>query len=250
MNHYPRHIGDWLRDTAHLTETEECIYSRLIDQYYSREKPLPVDPSQCCRLVRANSRESRKAVVTVLSEFFTQSSDGWRQKRCDQEIEKFQTRSIQAADSARERWKKANANAQRTHSDGNANQNQEPEPIKSNALSSSAEKPPKLDVVSLKLNTVNSERREAAKEIIGFLNSKTAKNYRLVDPNLGPIMARMKEGATVRELRAVIARKCREWGSDEKMARFLRPATLFNATNFAQYVGEVPPESEVSDAVS
>lgn len=99
----------------------------------------------------------------------------------------------------------------------------------------------KPDVVALKVDRSNSERREAAREILGFLNAKTGRNYRLVDANLGPIMARMKEGATVRELRAVIARKCREWGSDEKMMQYLRPATLFNATKFNQYVGEVPP---------
>lgn len=104
------------------------------------------------------------------------------------------------------------------------------------------------DVVSLPAKKANQERREQAREALGFLNAKTGRNFRMVDANLGPIMARMKEGATMRELRAVIARKCRDWGADEKMAQYLRPATLFNATKFAQYVGEVPPvEMEAVD---
>lgn len=89
MNHYPRHIGDWMRDTAHLSEVEECIYSRMIDQYYSREKALPADKASVCRLVRAASKEARKAVDVLLAEFFSLEADGWHQKRCDLEIAQY-----------------------------------------------------------------------------------------------------------------------------------------------------------------
>lgn len=102
MNHYPRHIGDWIRDTAHLSEVEECIYSRCLDQYYSREKPLPADPASVCRLVRASSKEARKAVETVLNEFFSEQADGWHQKRCDEELQTYRER----VEKARENGKK------------------------------------------------------------------------------------------------------------------------------------------------
>jgi uncharacterized phage protein (TIGR02220 family) len=39
----------------------------------------------------------------------------------------------------------------------------------------------------------------------------------------------------------VIAKKTREWLHDEHMTEYLRPATLFNRTNFAQYQGELAP---------
>ena len=47
----------------------------------------------------------------------------------------------------------------------------------------------------------------------------------------------------------VIAKKVREWGADPKMSTYLRPATLFNATKFAQYQGElvVPVEHHHGD---
>ena len=133
MNHYPRHIGDWLRDTAHLSEVEECIYSRCIDQYYSREKPLPLDLGQCARLVRAASAAARKALATILPEFFTEGPDGWHQKRCDEEIRHYTERSESARHSVEARWGKRNANVDTnvlpTQYERNTNQNQEPEPV-------------------------------------------------------------------------------------------------------------------------
>lgn len=101
MNHYPRHIGDWMRDTAHLSEVEECIYSRLVDQYYSRERPLPTDAVQCCRLVRAITPAARRAVTVVLGEFFTLEADGHHQKRCDVELQAQAERSEKAAKGGR-----------------------------------------------------------------------------------------------------------------------------------------------------
>ena len=85
----------------------------------------------------------------------------------------------------------------------------------------------------------NAERLKIAREIIAFLNAKTGRNYRAVHANLNPICARLKEGATEVELRQVVAKKAREWGNDEVMEKYLRPKTLFNATNFAQYQGEL-----------
>jgi uncharacterized phage protein (TIGR02220 family) len=81
--------------------------------------------------------------------------------------------------------------------------------------------------------------KEEAKQILQFLNQKTGRNYRDGDANLDFIVARLKGGATPEELRQVVAKKCREWAGDEKMAEYLRPATLFNRTKFAQYQGEI-----------
>ena len=41
MNYYERHIGDYLKDTAHLSLLEHGIYGRLLDIYYTREEPIP-----------------------------------------------------------------------------------------------------------------------------------------------------------------------------------------------------------------
>ena len=84
-----------------------------------------------------------------------------------------------------------------------------------------------------------SGKPDVAVQILEFLNFKTGRNYQPVKANIEMIKARLKDGATVDELRMVVAKKCREWATDEKMNEYLRPATLFNRTKFAQYQGEL-----------
>ena len=88
---------------------------------------------------------------------------------------------------------------------------------------------------------LNGKKTEAV-EVLNFLNEKAGRAYRPTEANLGFIVARFKEGATVSDCRKVIAKKCREWATDEKMAEFLRPATLFNRQKFDQYIGEIVPQ--------
>ena len=78
-----------------------------------------------------------------------------------------------------------------------------------------------------------------ALSVLEFLNSKTGRHYEPVEETLKPIIARLRGGASVDDLRAVVAKKCREWAGDPKMEMYLRPKTLFNATNFANYKGEL-----------
>jgi uncharacterized protein YdaU (DUF1376 family) len=68
---------------------EDAAYRRLIDAYYTREQSLPAEKKACYRLVRAQSKEEREAVDTVLGEFFDLLDDGWHQKRCDEEIARY-----------------------------------------------------------------------------------------------------------------------------------------------------------------
>lgn len=90
-----------------------------------------------------------------------------------------------------------------------------------------------------------SEIRSQAAEILTFLNAKAGRNFDLNGANADHVVARLKEGESVDDCRAVIALKCREWSGDEKMSKFLRPETLFNRTKFATYKGELtPPEAQ------
>lgn len=102
MNFYPHHIGDYLTATAHLSWVEDCAYRRLLDLYYSREQAIPGDVVQAARLCRATSKEERKAVETVLTEFFTLTDKGWTHGRCEEEIEK----AAEAAKRARQNGKR------------------------------------------------------------------------------------------------------------------------------------------------
>jgi uncharacterized protein YdaU (DUF1376 family) len=127
VNYYPHHIGDYTTATAHLSMLEDCAYRRLLDIYYTNERPLPKTQAELYRLVRARSHQEKLAVDIVIGEFFIETPDGWRNKRADEEILKAKEKSELARHSAEMRWhRRSNANAMRTHSEGNAPNNQEP----------------------------------------------------------------------------------------------------------------------------
>lgn len=116
MNYYEHHLGDYLRDTAHLSMLEDGAYRRLMDAYYIREQPLPSELRDVYRLVRASSKQDREAVDVVLREFFQHTDAGWQHKRCASEIARFQDKQAKARRSAETRW-----NAKRAECEGNAN---------------------------------------------------------------------------------------------------------------------------------
>jgi uncharacterized phage protein (TIGR02220 family) len=81
--------------------------------------------------------------------------------------------------------------------------------------------------------------RETARSLLDFLNAKTGHGYRPVETNLNLIVARLKSGVTPQDIRSVIASKVRQWRPDPQMAPYLRPSTLFRASNFEQYFGQL-----------
>lgn len=88
MNYYERHIGDYLKDTSHLSLLEHGIYARLLDVYYTREAGIPVE--LCERLIGAKSKDERAALAVVLDEFFAVDGRILKQARCDLEIARYQ----------------------------------------------------------------------------------------------------------------------------------------------------------------
>jgi uncharacterized phage protein (TIGR02220 family) len=80
---------------------------------------------------------------------------------------------------------------------------------------------------------------QEAREVLSFLNEKTQRNFRASPTNLKLIVTRLKSGATKAECKQVIANRFRKWSDDPKMVEYLRPKTLFNATNFENYRGEL-----------
>lgn len=91
MNYYERHLGDYARDTAHLSLLEHGAYTLLLDRYYATEDGIPAD--QVHRLARARAPEEREAVDTVLAEFFHLDGGIWIHHRAEREIAKFSEKS-------------------------------------------------------------------------------------------------------------------------------------------------------------
>jgi len=106
------HLGDYYAHTAHLSPMEDLAYRRIIDLYYLHEQPPSGTPEQIARQIRM--RDQSKAVTQVLYEFFSEevgdpvdnSTQVWRHKRCDKEIERYQAVKDGGKKGAAKRWAK------------------------------------------------------------------------------------------------------------------------------------------------
>lgn len=95
MNYYQHHIGDYRRDTAHLSLLEHGVYRQLLDWYYLSEEPIPEQTEVVIRRLSARTDDEKKAVQTVLDEFFFRDN-GYHHKRCDAEISAYRAKADRA----------------------------------------------------------------------------------------------------------------------------------------------------------
>ena len=82
MNYYQHHIGDFIKATARLSDTQAMTYLRLIWVYYDSEAPLPDDLDALAFQVGGTQDD----IALILKTFFRLQDDGWHQLRCDREI--------------------------------------------------------------------------------------------------------------------------------------------------------------------
>lgn len=84
-------------------------------------------------------------------------------------------------------------------------------------------------------------KTEQAKEVIDYLNQQAGTNYRKSgQASQRIIKARLKEGFTVDDCKKVIDNKVKQWGNDDRMNKYLRPSTLFQASKFEGYLNQKP----------
>ena len=88
MNFYKHYIGDYQRDTGHLSLTEHGAYRLMLDIFYATARPLPKDKKTLYRLLRAASRSEREAIDSVTEQFWRAEEDGLVNHRATLEIEK------------------------------------------------------------------------------------------------------------------------------------------------------------------
>lgn len=91
MNFWKRHIGDYARDTGHLTLMEHGVYTVLLDRLYATERPIP--EGDVYRVARASTRPERAAVDAILREFFELDDGAWTNPRAMLEIEAAQAKA-------------------------------------------------------------------------------------------------------------------------------------------------------------
>lgn len=89
----PLYIGDYLKDTASLTQAEHGAYIRLIMLYWNNSGPIPDDMTKIYRATGAISPEEQANARSILQAFFKHQDGEYHHKRIDAEI----ARSIDGA---------------------------------------------------------------------------------------------------------------------------------------------------------
>jgi uncharacterized protein YdaU (DUF1376 family) len=128
MHYYQFNIGDYASHTRNLSLLEDLAYRRLLDEYYLHERPF----NECITTVarQIGMREHEDAVGFILQSFFVLQKDGWVNKRAEEELAKFRSKSEQASKagkaSAERRLNGRSTDVQPTNNHKPITNNQEP----------------------------------------------------------------------------------------------------------------------------
>lgn len=128
MHYYQFHVSDYLHDTAHLSIVEDLAFRRLLDLYYTQEKPIPNRTQEVARRIRMAKHEN--AIQTVLEEFFMfdMANDCWTHKRCDETISAYQAKAERNR-AVGKLGGRPKSNPEETQTVSKTNPNQEPSTI-------------------------------------------------------------------------------------------------------------------------
>ena len=88
MHYYQRHIGDYARETGHLTAEEHGALTLLLDRYYLKEEPIAHD--QAARIAKVEPA----VVEPLLAEFFAREGDVWRHAGADAAIARYHANKV------------------------------------------------------------------------------------------------------------------------------------------------------------
>ena len=176
MHYYPHHIGDFIADTARLSDSQCMAYLRLIWRYYDTEKPLDNDPESLAFTIGASVQD----VNLILKHYFILDGDVWRKTRCDAVISEYHGKADKARKSAEARWN--NAKAKQSKSDGNANASKE----SANEPEIDANQKPKTN----NQEPIDKELKQAAPQAAGDLliglDDSTTDNKKTTPPKFKP----------------------------------------------------------------
>lgn len=103
-----------------------------------------------------------------------------------------------------------------------------------------------------KKSAKKKEKEQQIKEVVEYLNIKANRNYRPGTTKTKSLISARLKDYSVEDLKAVIDFKVDKWlnaewydkqGNLVQGKNFLRPSTLFNETNFENYINELPGQA-------
>ena len=116
MQYYQLHLGDWLKETAHLTPEEEGIFLRCIAYYMDIEGPLKDDLPALKRRLRLSPKNN--ILAKILGEFFILKDGFWVSENLDLFISKIGQISDVRKNSAIEGWSNRRKNPYKSKTEG------------------------------------------------------------------------------------------------------------------------------------
>lgn len=201
-----------------MSRSEIGSYSLLLC-YQWNNGLIPDDEGEIRVIGKMQPRDN---LTKILKKFPVKVEGGYQNKRLEEERKKMEAFSDQQRKNVQKRW----GQSYHGNTDVIPNAYQIDTSIDHSHSHSQKDK-----------NIMSGYRTDGIK-LIEFLNDKAGRKFETNGANLEMVIARLKEGRNERDLRIMVAKKINQWGTDEVMAKFLRPATLFNRTKCAQYLGE------------
>lgn len=216
------YVGDYQRDTKHLSCCEHGIYLQLLMHCWSTKSPLPVEDRKLKSICNARTEEEVDAMHEVLNEFFIKNEDGWHNPRLSKEIDKAEAISNSRSLAGK---KGGQANAKQMLSKSKANVSTHPHPHKEKYIC-------------------------MAQDVINYLNEVCKRNFKANNRHTqAHIIARLQEGFSVEDCKSVINNQKSLWLNDKKMSQYLTPVTLFREKKFPIYLANKPVEAKLEVAM-
>jgi len=216
MHYYQFNIGDYAKDTRHLSNTEDLAYRRLIDLYYDTEQRLTKDIPKLSRLI--NMRENQDDVATVLEDFFKETEEGYEHSRIEHEIANYHAKADAARSNGKKggRPKKPKSNPEETESKAKKTQSvnlANPEETESKAKKSESKANHKPLTINQEPLTKNQSKEKvsakANNELLEIFNywkdvMKKRNSAILNAKRSKAVKARLKEGYSVEQIKQAI----------------------------------------------
>jgi uncharacterized protein YdaU (DUF1376 family) len=101
MYYYQHHIGDFIKSTSRLTDSQAMTYLRLIWLYYDKDGKVFNDSEQLAFEIGSDI----KTVQMIIKTYFEIDGELLKHSRCDKELQGYLNKSTGGKKGAEARWK-------------------------------------------------------------------------------------------------------------------------------------------------
>ena len=101
MYYYQHHIGDFIKSTSRLTDSQAMAYLRLIWLYYDKDGQVFNDSEQLAFEIGSDI----KTIQMIVKTYFETDGEYLKHSRCDKELQGYLNKSEGGKKGAEARWK-------------------------------------------------------------------------------------------------------------------------------------------------